>query len=153
MVEERTNLNLEEKTRIPEYVMARAVYWGICDELHILTKVKLAKTLNRHHASVCHSIKNNYQNLDLWNDKRYIKIRDEIKEHIVPLMDQYDFAVYEYTKRRGPELKRLRPNDFYKEKLIRLRYRFGRLLHDLKAGQVEDVVKEMETIKEEQCFI
>lgn len=153
MVQERTNLELAKRTRKREYVMARSIYWGICHEFNILTKHEMGKTLGRDHATVIHSINNVYNNLDQWKDELYISMRDKTKEYIEPLIDQEHFASYEYKTRRGPKLKKLSPNDFYKEKLIRLRYRFGRLLYDIKEGNVDDVVKEMETIKEEQCFI
>jgi|TARA_R100000479_G_scaffold172186_1_gene116526 hypothetical protein len=57
IVEKYFGLDISAKTRKFEYVFARACYYYLCREFGGFSFSKIAKTMNKNHATVMHSLK------------------------------------------------------------------------------------------------
>ncbi len=57
LVEKHFNIDISNKSRKFEYVFARACYYKICRDFGGYTYIKIAKTLNKNHATVLHALK------------------------------------------------------------------------------------------------
>lgn len=72
-------------SRVPKYVYARAIYYGLCREFSGLSLTEIGETLGQNHATVLHSINNVFSNLEVWNDKFYLKAYNNICTEIEPI--------------------------------------------------------------------
>ena len=52
------NIDIDKQTRIEKYVEARLIYYWICYYFTNMNLSKIAKTVNKNHATVLHGIKN-----------------------------------------------------------------------------------------------
>ena len=57
IVEKHFGIDISNKTRKFEYVFARACYYKICRDFGGYQYNKIAKTLNKNHATVLHALK------------------------------------------------------------------------------------------------
>jgi|14_taG_2_1085336.scaffolds.fasta_scaffold04359_7 saccharopine dehydrogenase-like NADP-dependent oxidoreductase len=57
LVEKHFNLDISNKSRKFKYVFARACYYKICRDFGGYTYHKIAKTLDKNHATVLHALK------------------------------------------------------------------------------------------------
>lgn len=92
-IEEELQINLDERTskgkhiRSREYVYARALYYGICREVTPLSLCAIGETLEQDHATVLHSLRKVFRNLDSWNEKFYIRVYNKILSEVTPIKE------------------------------------------------------------------
>jgi len=90
-VEEYLNVDLNKRgvngkhSRYRGDVIARSIYYGLCRELTPYSLEQIGRTLEQHHATVLHTINNNFNNLEIWKENNYIKVCEEIREEILPI--------------------------------------------------------------------
>lgn len=85
LVENKTDILLQTKTRKVDYVMARAVYYKIAKELNLGTLASIGEEIGRDHATVLWSLNNHWFNMK--NDfpsvyKAYLKCKEIINDGI-----------------------------------------------------------------------
>lgn len=90
-VEEYLNVDLDKRgvngnhSRYRGDVIARSIYYGLCRELTPYSLEQIGRTLGQDHATVLHSVKNNFDNLELWKENNYIKVCEDIRNEILPI--------------------------------------------------------------------
>jgi len=90
-LEQELQINLDHRRdngkhlRRRDYVYARALYYGICREVTNLSLDQIGRTLGQNHATVLHSIKNVFSNLDLWEEKIYVRVYNTVLSDVNPM--------------------------------------------------------------------
>lgn len=57
LVEQVYKLDIASKSRRADYIQARAIYYKLCMEFTRLNQTRIAKTLDKNHATIIHSLK------------------------------------------------------------------------------------------------
>lgn len=84
-VEEYLQVDLSIKGKKNEQIYARALYYGLCRRYTTLSYESMAKTVGQHHSTAIHSVKNIFNNLELWREQKYIDIYEIICNQIEPI--------------------------------------------------------------------
>ncbi len=90
-IEEELQIDLDRRTargkhlRRRDHVYARALYYGICREVTNLSLDEIGKTLDQNHATVLHSIKNVFSNLEFWSEKFYVRTYNKVLSEVDPI--------------------------------------------------------------------
>ena len=71
LVTKQTGYNIRVKSRKQEYTLARAIYFKLARDFRLGTITAIAKEIDKHHATVLHSNKNVFPQMDLYFPKFY----------------------------------------------------------------------------------
>lgn len=71
--------------RKKDYVMGRALYYGLCYNVTPMSLQKIGDTLGQDHATVLYAIKNNFDTMEIRKEHRYIKVCEEIMNDVKPI--------------------------------------------------------------------
>jgi predicted transcriptional regulator len=164
LVESEFNLKLKIKTRRREYVEARAMYYMLLRDKGKMTVCAIAKTLDKNHATVLHSLKGlrNWMSYDTNMKSIYdslekkvdniIKLHPELFNVVVTEEEFYVLAYKEIENKSKLHYKELEDKykSHYKEledKNRKLRGRYSFLLHKLKhtSPKTYETFKQLET--------
>jgi hypothetical protein len=77
LVENELGYNISGKTRARQVVYGRAIYFKICKDRTNLSLQEIGETLNLHHATVLHSIRNVFPAFEMYNPE-YMEIYNRI---------------------------------------------------------------------------
>ena len=77
LVENELGYNIRGKTRARQVVYGRAIYFKICKDRTNLSLQEIGETLNLHHATVLHSIRNVFPAFEMYNPE-YMVIYNRI---------------------------------------------------------------------------
>ena len=77
LVENELGYNISGKTRARQVVYGRAIYFKICKDRTNLSLQEIGETLNLHHATVLHSIRNIFPAFEMYNPE-YMEIYNRI---------------------------------------------------------------------------
>ena len=77
LVERELGYNIGGKTRARQVVYGRAIYFKICKDRTNLSLQEIGETLNLHHATVLHSIRNIFPAFEMYNPE-YMDIYNRI---------------------------------------------------------------------------
>jgi len=66
--------------RRPNYVFARALYYGLCREMTNESLAVIGGSLGQDHATALNAINNIYNNFFLWGEAHYVRLANVIKE-------------------------------------------------------------------------
>jgi predicted transcriptional regulator len=153
LVESEFNLKLKIKTRRREYVEARAMYYMLLRDKGKMTVCAIAKTLDKNHATVLHSLKGlrNWMSYDTNMKSIYdslekkvdniIKLHPELFNVVVTEEEFYVLAYKELEDKYKSHYKEL------EDKNRKLRGRYSFLLHKLKhtSPKTYETFKQLET--------
>lgn len=78
------NIDIDKQTRIEKYVEARMIYYWICYYFTNMNLSKIAKTVNKNHATVLHGIKNfpNFMETDKEFKEKFLGVYSIIKDKV-----------------------------------------------------------------------
>jgi len=153
LVESEFKLKLKIKTRRREYVEARAMYYMLLRDKGKMTVCAIAKTLDKNHATVLHSLKGlrNWMSYDTNMKSIYdslekkvdniIKMHPELFNVVVTEEEFYVLAYKEIENKSKLHYKEL------EDKNRKLRGRYSFLLHKLKhtSPKTYETFKQLET--------
>tara|TARA_R110001599_G_scaffold290334_2_gene493332 strand:+ start:371 stop:817 length:447 start_codon:yes stop_codon:yes gene_type:complete len=115
LVENELGYNISGKTRARQVVYGRAIYFKICKDRTNLSLQEIGETLNLHHATVLHSIRNVFPAFEMYNPE-YMEIYNRIikAEEYIPADKQlarlkiqhYQLGLkYDYVKNLNIDIK------------------------------------------------
>ena len=115
LVENELGYNISGKTRARQVVYGRAIYFKICKDRTNLSLQEIGETLNLHHATVLHSIRNVFPAFEMYNPE-YMDIYNRIikAEEYIPADKQlarlkiqhYQLELkYDYVKNLNIDIK------------------------------------------------
>jgi|TARA_R110001606_G_C15159778_1_gene626881 hypothetical protein len=115
LVENELGYNISGKTRARQVVYGRAIYFKICKDRTNLSLQEIGETLNLHHATVLHSIRNVFPAFEMYNPE-YMEIYNRIikAEEYIPADKQlarlkiqhYQLELkYDYVKNLNIDIK------------------------------------------------
>ena len=115
LVENELGYNISGKTRARQVVYGRAIYFKICKDRTNLSFQEIGETLNLHHATVLHSIRNVFPAFEMYNPE-YMEIYNRIikAEEYIPADKQlarlkiqhYQLGLkYDYVKNLNIDIK------------------------------------------------
>ena len=83
-------IDINEPTRIEKYVEARMIYYWLCYYFTNMNLSRIAKTVNKNHATVLHGIKNfpNFMDTDKQFKEKFLAIYDTLKEDVQKKTEQ-----------------------------------------------------------------
>jgi hypothetical protein len=83
-------IDIDEPTRIEKYVEARMIYYWLCYYFTNMNLSRIAKTVNKNHATVLHGIKNfpNFMDTDKQFKEKFLAIYDTLKEDVQKKTEQ-----------------------------------------------------------------
>ena len=115
LVESELGIDITSKSRKRELVYARAIYFKICKDRTSLSLQEIGETLNLHHATVLHSIRNIFPAFEMYNPEymdiynRIIKADEYIpadKQLATLKIQHYQLQLkYDYIKNINIDLK------------------------------------------------
>jgi len=78
------NIDIDKQTRIEKYVEARMIYYWICYYFTNMNLSKIAKTVNKNHATVLHGIKNfpDFMETDKEFKEKFLGVYSIIKDKV-----------------------------------------------------------------------
>ena len=115
LVENELGYNISGKTRARQVVYGRAIYFKICKDRTNLSLQEIGETLNLHHATVLHSIRNVFPAFEMYNPE-YMEIYNRIikADEYIPAEKQlarlkiqhYQLELkYDYIKKLNIDIK------------------------------------------------
>jgi chromosomal replication initiation ATPase DnaA len=89
-INEFFGIDIDEPTRIEKYVEARMIYYWLCYYFTNMNLSRIAKTVNKNHATVLHGIKNfpNFMDTDKQFKEKFLAIYDTLKEDVQKKTEQ-----------------------------------------------------------------
>lgn len=83
-------IDINEPTRIEKYVEARMIYYWLCYYFTNMNLSRIAKTVNKNHATVLHGIKNfpNFMDTDKQFKEKFLMIYESLKEDVEKKTEQ-----------------------------------------------------------------
>ena len=83
-------IDINEPTRIEKYVEARMIYYWLCYYFTNMNLSRIAKTVNKNHATVLHGIKNfpNFMDTDKQFKEKFLAIYETLKEDVQKKTEQ-----------------------------------------------------------------
>ena len=84
------DIDIDKPTRIEKYVEARMIYYWLCYYFTNMNLSKIAKTVNKNHATVLHGIKNFpiFMETDKDFKEKFLAIYDTLKEDVQKKTEQ-----------------------------------------------------------------
>lgn len=84
------DIDIKEPTRIEKYVEARMIYYWLCYYFTNMNLSKIAKTVNKNHATVLHGIKNFpiFMETDKQFKEKFLAIYETLKEDVQKKTEQ-----------------------------------------------------------------
>lgn len=84
------DIDINEPTRIEKYVEARMIYYWLCYYFTNMNLSKIAKTVNKNHATVLHGIKNFpiFMETDKEFKEKFLEIYETLKEDVQKKTEQ-----------------------------------------------------------------
>lgn len=84
------DIDIDKPTRIEKYVEARMIYYWLCYYFTNMNLSKIAKTVNKNHATVLHGIKNFpiFMETDKDFKEKFLAIYDTLKEEVQKKTEQ-----------------------------------------------------------------
>jgi hypothetical protein len=84
------NIDINEPTRIEKYVEARMIYYWLCYYFTNMNLSKIAKTVNKNHATVLHGIKNFpiFMETDKEFKEKFLSIYETLKNDVQKKTEQ-----------------------------------------------------------------
>lgn len=115
LVENELGYNIRGKTRARQVVYGRAIYFKICKDRTNLSLQEIGETLNLHHATVLHSIRNVFPAFEMYNPEYMVIYNRIIKaDEYIPAEKQlarlkiqhYQLELkYDYVKNLNIDIK------------------------------------------------
>lgn len=89
-INEFFGIDIDEPTRIEKYVEARMIYYWLCYYFTNMNLSKIAKTVNKNHATVLHGIKNFpiFMETDKDFKEKFLAIYETLKEEVQKKTEQ-----------------------------------------------------------------
>ena len=89
-INEFFGIDIDEPTRIEKYVEARMIYYWLCYYFTNMNLSKIAKTVNKNHATVLHGIKNFpiFMETDKQFKEKFLAIYETLKEDVQKKTEQ-----------------------------------------------------------------
>ena len=89
-INEFFGIDIDEPTRIEKYVEARMIYYWLCYYFTNMNLSRIAKTVNKNHATVLHGIKNFpiFMETDKDFKEKFLAIYDTLKEDVQKKTEQ-----------------------------------------------------------------
>lgn len=83
-------IDIDEPTRIQKYVEARMIYYWLCFYFTNMNLSRIAKTVNKNHATVLHGIKNfpDFMETDKEFKEKFLAIYETLKEDVQKKTEQ-----------------------------------------------------------------
>jgi len=83
-------IDIDEPTRIEKYVEARMIYYWLCYYFTNMNLSRIAKTVNKNHATVLHGIKNFpiFMETDKEFKEKFLAIYETLKEDVQKKTEQ-----------------------------------------------------------------
>ena len=83
-------IDIDEPTRIQKYVEARMIYYWLCFYFTNMNLSRIAKTVNKNHATVLHGIKNFpiFMETDKEFKEKFLAIYETLKEDVQKKTEQ-----------------------------------------------------------------